>query len=245
MKEEKCDLLIQARLDSGRLPRKVLLPLFGKPLLDFVVERCLRAQRVRQVILVTTEKKSDDPLIAYCEKRDLPYFRGSQEDVLDRFVQAARQFDSQWIVRITADCPLIDPDLIDEMIDQFSAKQPLDYINTDQEHSLPRGLDVEIFSRAAGEKAHQRCQDPAEREHVTLFFKRNPDLFSLFTYHHNCNFAHYRVTVDTREDFSLVQSVLEGLYFAHPHFSMYELFDFLDKHPEIVRKNRWIQQKIP
>src|SRR3989344_7618105 len=167
-------LIVQARMGSTRLPGKILMPLKGKPMLGWQLERLKRAEELDQIILATTNKKSDDQVAALGEACDVTVFRGDEEDVLDRYYRAAKEAGADIIVRVTGDCPLIDPAVVDEVVRHFR-RANVDY--TKHPENYPEGLDTEVFSFAALERAWQNAQLPSEREHVTPFIRNHPELF--------------------------------------------------------------------
>ncbi len=234
-------LIIQARMNSSRLPGKVLKTVLGKTLLEYQIERLTRVTKADKIIIATTINPIDDAIVNLCDRLHIPTYRGSEADVLSRYAGAAQQFDSQTIVRITSDCPLIDPELIDQAI-EFYQNNHFDYISTD-ESVYPRGMDVEIFSRKMLELAHLNAQNLDEREHVTPYFYQNPDRFSIATYSEKTQAANERLTVDTPEDFQLIQILLEALYPKNPKFKLEDILRCLTEYPEWNKINQHVQQK--
>ncbi|HRJ60542.1 MAG TPA: glycosyltransferase family protein, partial [Azospirillaceae bacterium] len=168
----------QARMTSSRLPGKILMTAAGKPLLQWHLERLQAAKRVDQVALATTSNLSDDPVAELAEKLGVFVFRGSEHDVLGRFAGCAAACGADTVIRVTADCPLIDPALIDDLADAFAATPTIDYCSIDVGR-FPRGLDAEIFAYSSLAQAASEAQEPFEREHVTPFIYRRPDRFRL------------------------------------------------------------------
>jgi spore coat polysaccharide biosynthesis protein SpsF len=234
-------LIIQARMNSSRLPGKVLKTVLGKTLLEYQIERLNRVNKADKIIIATTVNPIDDAIIDLCDRLNISTYRGSESDVLSRYAIAAQRFDSQTIVRITSDCPLIDPGLIDRAI-EFYQSHHFDYVSTD-ESLYPRGMDVEIFSSEMLKTAHLNAQKPNEREHVTPYFYQNPDRFSIGTYSENLQATHHRLTVDTPEDFQLIQLLLESLYPKNSKFNLNDILQCLTEHPEWSQINHHIQQK--
>ncbi len=235
--------IIQARMGSSRLPGKALLDLGGEPMLARVVERCCRANLVDRVVVATTVESADDKICSLCETRGWPYFRGSQDDVLDRYYQTAVLHRANLVVRITSDCPLIDPAVIDGTIDAFNRLQPnCDYIsNTEPPRPFPRGQDVEAMHFDALKRAWQEAREAAFREHVTLYIYRHPEKFRVAPVLADRDYSDRRWTVDTPEDRALVLKLFE--HFGHDRFGWREILAVLEKHPEWVEINRHIQQK--
>lgn len=231
--------IVQARTGSTRLPGKVLLPLAGQPMLARVLRRVQRAAGVDEVVVATTRLPADDGLVELCARLQVRCWRGCELDVLDRYYEAARAFQADVLIRITSDCPLIDPELIGQAVVQYQARQPgLDYLAT---HEFPRGLDVEVFSHAALERAWRGATDPAWREHVTLFLYRHPEQFHLAELRCPQDLSALRWTVDTPEDFELVRRVYE--HFGHDEFSWGEVVALLHARPEWTALNQAVRQK--
>jgi spore coat polysaccharide biosynthesis protein SpsF len=234
-------LIIQARMNSSRLPGKVLKTVLGKTLLEYQIERLTRVKKADKIIVATTVNSIDDAIIDLCDRLNIPTYRGSESDVLSRYAVASQQFDSQTIVRITSDCPLIDPGLIDRAI-EFYQSNHFDYVSTDED-VYPRGMDVEIFSGEMLQIANLNAEKPDEREHVTPHFYQNPEQFSIGTYSEPIQAANYRLTVDTPEDFQLIQLLLENLYPKNSKFNLDDILECLTEHPGWNKINQHIQQK--
>jgi spore coat polysaccharide biosynthesis protein SpsF len=206
----KTTAIIQARLGSTRLPRKVLLPLQGRAMLVHVVERVARAHRVDEVVVATTNLEADDELWEFCVANGWRTVRGSETDVLSRYRDAAIAFKADQVVRITSDCPLIDGAVIDDVIEARMADPPADYAsNTIEPRTFPRGLDVEVVSAVSLHRAWSEDKRPEWREHVTPYLYRNPDLFSLRSVNHAMDLSALRWTVDTREDYEQVSRIFD------------------------------------
>lgn len=238
------EAFIQARMRSTRLPGKVLKEVLGKPLLEFLIERLASSKELDAIVVLTTREMADDSIAAFCEERKIPCFRGSEDDVLDRYYQAALQRGVDGIVRITADCPLIDPDIVDQLVETFRRGYPkIDYVSNSLERTFPRGLDVEVFSFEALEKAFHHAIYPEEREHATVYLCRHPELFKLKNIEHVPSLGHHRWTVDTPEDFALISLILENLYSIQPQFRLNDILDLLSHHSEWMKLNAHIEQK--
>jgi spore coat polysaccharide biosynthesis protein SpsF len=236
--------IVQARTGSTRLPGKVLLDLAGRPVLARVIERLRECRKLDEIIVATSSRKGDDAIEELCLELATPCFRGSEDDVLDRFYQAARSHKADTIIRITADCPLIDPALIDRMTTLFTELDPpADYLSNTLKRTYPRGLDAEIFSFQALEKAWRKASHPAEREHVTPYIYRRPEEFRLAGYAAGPDLSHHRWTLDTPEDYALIRALYEALYRPGQSFGMMEIVNFLDTRPELYAVNRKIVQK--
>ncbi|MDO8521851.1 MAG: glycosyltransferase family protein [bacterium] len=238
--------IIQARMSSTRLPGKVMLDLAGEPLLYRVVERVRRAE-CSEVVVATSVDASDDPVAELCNERGIKLYRGALDDVLDRYARAAQAFSADTIIRITSDCPLIDPDIIDRCIEAYRGGH-YDYVSScrGNESTFPRGLDVEAFSRKALEKAASEAKEPYEREHVTPYIWENkknifsigPVIEALQKYRRN-----YRLTVDYPEDYSLMQKIYQQFYRPGNIIHVPDVLSFLDTKPEWVALNANCTQK--
>lgn len=233
--------IIQARMGSSRLPGKVLLDIEGKTVLDRVIERTKRAKGIDRAIIAIPDTSSDDVLAKYCEERSIPYFRGSEADVLDRYYQTAKHFNIAHIVRITSDCPLIDPEVIDRVINEYHAGG-YDYISTGRiETTYPDGLDVELFSFTTLEKARNEAMLPSEREHVTPYIWNHPEIFNIETVVNSKDLSLHRWTVDEPADLEFVR----GVYKKFPEnklFCLKEILHLLEINPEIKNINSGISR---
>lgn len=232
-------------MSSTRLPGKIIKKLNGKPALWHVYNRCKTSKYADLVIIATTTDKADDPIEAFCKKNKLPYFRGDVENVLSRYYGAAEKYGLSRIARITADCPLIDPQTIDKVFKAHTA-QKCDYIsNVIGERTFPRGLDVEVFSFNALKKAFEGATETVEKEHVTprMWENKNGEYILGRTVTAPIELRRsYRLTMDYPEDFALIDAIYEK-------FSNYKIIPtlkairFLDEHPEIATINKDCEQK--
>ncbi len=230
-------IIVQARMGSTRLPGKILLPLLGEPMLGFLVKR-LSSLHI-PLVVATTVSKSDDVVQELVTTLGVPVFRGSEEDVLDRYVQASRLFPCDAIVRITADCPLLDPLLLKNVVDMFY-EYPVDYVSNTAERTFPRGYDVEVVSKKALERAWNEAKLPCEREHVTLYIVEHEKLFSSKQFVDVHNRSSWRLTVDTEEDYTLIVKVAEA---CQNDLSYGNVVQILEKHPQWKTINEHIRQK--
>jgi spore coat polysaccharide biosynthesis protein SpsF len=236
--------IIQARMGSTRLPGKVLLDLAGEPMLVRVVARTRRAKLIDEVVVATTSQPGDEAIEQLCKSRGWPYCRGSEADVLERFYQAAVAHQADVIVRITSDCPMIEPRIVDRVVHEFLDRQPVvDYAsNVLLRRTFPRGLDTEVIRYGALERAWREDANPAWREHVTPYIHRHPELFGLYNVTTEPNLSHMRWTVDTSADLAFVRRVYD--YFGHDRFSWQEVLVLLAKHPAWLSINRTVKQKV-
>lgn len=225
--------IVQARMGSTRLPGKVLKEICGKTVLWHVVNRLRAARNIDSVLIATTTEASDDPVVSWCRENRVAHFRGSLDDVLDRYYRAAGFCGARTIVRITADCPLIEPTLVDRVIEKFAA-DGCDHAGVAS--SFPDGLDAEVFSFEALKKAHAEARLASEREHVTPYIWKNPQTFRLGAVHSETDLSKMRWTVDDEKDFRFVTKVFEGLG-AGRVFHMDDVLEFLRKNPELLEIN--------
>jgi spore coat polysaccharide biosynthesis protein SpsF len=240
--------IIQARMSSSRLPGKVLLDIAGQPMLVRVVERVRRAETVDEVVVATTSDASDDSVEALCKARGYLYTRGSTHDVLDRYYQAARQFGGEVIVRITADCPLIDPGVIDMVVNAFLGEKstPWDFaanrLPPPWKRTFPIGLDTEVCTFRSLERAWREASEPHQREHVMPYLYEQEGRFRVLVVDHDPDFGSMRLTVDTSEDLELVRQIYA--YFAgHEDFTWYEIISLFQRHPELAQINTGVRPK--
>jgi spore coat polysaccharide biosynthesis protein SpsF len=231
-------------MTSTRLPGKVLLPVVGKPMLELMVERVRRARTLDQVVIATTDQPSDDAIERLGRRLGVGTFRGSEEDVLGRVLGAARAYEADLIVETTGDCPLIDPAVIDKVVADYCIGGA-DFVSNVLPYSTPRGTDVRVFTTAALTEVAGSTNDPADREHVSVYFWEHPEKYRL----RNVTTAlptfapDLRLTVDTPEDFELVRRIFEALYPANAEFTLNDVLDLLQRRPEWIEINRHVQQK--
>lgn len=234
---------IEARMRSRRLPGKVLRPVLGRPLLELMIERLRRARRIEEIVVATTVDPSCQPIEDLAHRLGVGCYRGSEDDVLDRVLQAAKSVNADLIVETTGDCPLIDPATIDRVIETFLASD-VDYCANVLERTYPRGMDVQVFPTAVLEEAARRTQDPSDREHVSLYIYQRPERFRLLNVaYERPESADLRLTVDTPEDFALIQRVYEALYRDKPDFDLADILRLMDARPELREINAEIRQK--
>lgn len=237
--------IIQARMGSSRLPGKIMKEVVNKPLLEYQIEQVRRTKTIDQIVIATTTKDAEQPIIDLCERMSVDYYRGSEEDVLSRYYQAACFYGADTVVRLTSDCPLLDPAVIDEVITVFRSKsESYDYVSNTMERTYPRGYDVEVFSMKVLEQAHKEASQAAEREHVTSYLYQHPELFRLGQVKQTNNLSSYRLTVDTEEDFELIARLITVLCEKRIEtFTLDDVVSILQDHPEWVFINAHIEQK--
>ena len=234
--------IIQARMGSTRLPGKVLAEIAGHPMLWHVVNRVREAKTLDKVIVATSDSPSDNILVASCEQDGIPCFRGREDDVLDRYYQAARWIGADAIVRITADCPLIDPVVLDKVVTAYLDGE-CNYASNTIERTYPDGLDTEVFSFEALEKAWREARLMSEREHVTPYIWKNLDLFRLRQVTQQTDLSDLRWTVDEPEDLEFVRKIYEYLYQPGHVFLMDDIVKLLQRHPELPGNQPGLRDK--
>ncbi len=225
-------LIIQARIGSSRLYGKVLKHINDKPMLKFIYDRMTMSKKLDKIIVATTNLSEDDKIQSLCEKNNILYFRGSENNVLKRYYDCAVENHAKTIIRVTADCPFADPKLVDKMLDEFDKKN-LDYLaNTvpPNKSTWPDGSDIEIFTIKALEKAYKEAKDPSDLEHVTFYFwKTAKHLFKTDQIKNSKNWSKYRFTVDYPEDYELVIKLNNKLKLSKKFGYIEEVIDILSK----------------
>ena len=229
--------IIQARMSSRRLPGKVLLPLAGQPIITQIVRRLRACRTLEQIILATSINAEDDPIESLCSQIDIPCFRGSLNDVLDRYYQAAKIYGAKTIVRITADCPVIDPVVVDAVVTACLAG---DYDYFGHAGKFPDGLDVEVFKFDALEKAWREAKLASEREHVGPYLSKNPELFKCGSLVIFNELEHHRWTVDEPCDYELLKIIYDKLDRPNHIFLTNEILQLFKEHPDLLKINSTI-----
>jgi spore coat polysaccharide biosynthesis protein SpsF len=228
-------------MGSTRLPGKVMMDIAGKSMLQRTYERVSKAKGIDSTIVATSTLAADDQLECYCIENGWPCFRGSAEDVLDRYYSTAIAFKADVVVRITSDCPLIDPSVTDEVISHFQ-KSDCDYAsNGFPRRTFPRGLDTEVFSFQALERSWNEDMNPSTREHVTQYIQRNPQKFRLTGIMNPIDYSHLRWTVDEPKDLEFVRRVYSMI--AGDCFSWIDVVSLLKRSPELLEINKDVAQK--
>lgn len=240
--------IIQARMGSTRLPGKVLKQVRGASILEHVLGRVRAARLLDAVCVATTRSSTDDPLVQECGRLDADVYRGSEQDVLARYHGAAASLGATVVVRITSDCPLYDPEMLDELLGEWrtlnGSEQRVDYLsNCTLRRTFPRGLDTEIFTFAALDRAFREAASSHEREHVTPYLYGHPELFRLRSYEGNQDLSHHRWTLDTPEDLAFVESVYGELHDATRLFTTADVLKLLKARPELMKLNADVAQK--
>lgn len=226
--------LIQARMSSSRLPGKVLQDIAGQPMLLHVVHRAKQAKSIDSVAVITTTYADDDAIEMLCKENGIPCFRGSLDDVLDRYYQAATYFKADVVVRLTADCPLLDPAIIEQVVKTFHLNS-FDYVANIVEITYPDGLDTEVFRFETLERAWKEARLKSEREHVTVYILKHPELFRLGSVKQEEDLSSLRWTVDTPQDLEFVRTIYS--FFPDADFGMHDIVKLMKAHPEITKIN--------
>ncbi len=231
-------------MNSSRLPGKIMLPILGRPMLELLIERLQRTQHLDEILVATTTNETDDEVEDLTCRVGVGCFRGSEHDVLDRVLKAARAASADVIVEITGDCPLIDPEVVERVLEAYMSFE-FDYVSNVLTRTFPRGLDTQVFSTAVLEQVARLTQDPNDREHVSLFIYEHPEKFSL----HNVEsgipekFWDLRLTVDTCEDYELIRAIYEELYPKDPEFALKDVLELIERRPELIELNAHVEQK--
>ena len=249
---KKVTVILQARMSSSRLPGKVLVPINGTPLLARQLERIKRSKLVNQIVVATSTEASDDPIELLCQELRVECYRGSLHDVLDRFYQAASNYQSDVVVRLTGDCPLIDATIIDTAVyEHLNSKNQYtsnSILPDDPEHtfSYADGLDVEVLNFETLKYVWQNTTESYYREHVTSYIRTHSEEFAIGHLHHQPSLAHYRLTVDQPEDMTLIERVFKHFDQENPDFGYLDVINYLGQHPELsainAKHNIYIEQ---
>ena len=236
--------ITQARMTSTRLPGKVMLPVLGKPLIGWHLERVARAKTLDDVVVATTTNAVDDPIVDLAGRLGMKFFRGSEDDVLSRYAGAARMAAAEVVVRVTSDCPLIDPAVIDRTVATFLAALPnADYGCNRLPQTYPRGMDTEVVTAEALFEADKVATEPLDREHVTLFIWRQPRRYRVVNHAYGSDESRHRWTVDTPEDLELIERLMGAVAPARPNFTLEDCLAVIQAHPDWEAINRHIEQK--
>jgi spore coat polysaccharide biosynthesis protein SpsF len=240
--------IIQARMGSTRLPGKVMKKIKGKSVLFYVVERVKKSRLIDQIVIATTTNKQDEVIVEEAERLNVKCFRGSEQDVLSRYYYAAKKFDADVIVRITSDCPLIDSQVSDIIINYYlDHKNEYDYVGNAgpnrENRTYPRGLDTEVFSFDVLKEAFDKAKKNYQREHVTPFIYENSERFNIYYLKAEGKLKKpgIRITLDTEQDFELIYKVIN--HFENIDFNTEDVINFLENHAELLKINRDVKQK--
>jgi spore coat polysaccharide biosynthesis protein SpsF len=233
--------IIQARMGSSRLPGKVLQDIQGESMLARVVNRVRRARSIDEILVATTDSSADDVITRECRRCSVPAFRGNEDDVLDRYLGAAQWTNADVVVRITSDCPLIDPEITDKTVRAFLAERP-DYASNTIVRTYPRGLDTEAMTLQTLERAWREANQPHQRAHVTPYIYENPEHFKVLSVTGETDHSQHRWTVDTADDLELVRAIYARLQ-NQPEFLWRDALALLEREPGLIEINRAVRQK--
>lgn len=228
--------ILQARVSSTRLPGKVLKKILGVPMIFRQIERIQKSKLIDRLVVATSLDLSDNQIEELCKINQIECYRGSLTDVLDRFYQVGNMYKPEHVVRLTGDCPLIDPIVIDKVI-QTHTEGKHDYTSNTIEPTYPDGLDVEIFSWPSLQRVWQDAKLPSQREHVTLYINQHPELFTICNVKNDVDLSHLRWTVDELADLILVQDIYEHLYPENPNFTTREILDYYKNNKTLLMQN--------
>lgn len=234
--------IIQARMGSSRLPGKVLKEVNGKPLLLHQIERLKTCRWIDQLLVATTNEQQDNQIVEFCEKYNINVFRGSENNVLERYYKAWEKFGGETIVRLTSDCPIIDAEIVDETI-KYYLNNNFDYVSNTLERTFPRGLDTEVFSADALKVSYNSAILERDKEHVTPYIYTNPDKFKMGSYKGQTDYSQYRWTVDTEEDFELIERLLNTYIGKENELNLITAVNLMKENPAWFEINREIEQK--
>ena len=235
---------IEARMTSSRLPGKVMLPVLGRPILSYLVERLQRVSSIDEIVLATTINSDDDVLVSFAKTHRIHCFRGSEQDVMGRVVGAAEMLGADDVVEITGDCPIIDPEIIAQVINTYK-NNTVDYVSNTFVRSYPDGMDVQVFSWEKLFESSQMTKEPLDREHVTLHILKNPKLFSRINLvaPSSLFWPDLGLTLDEDKDFMLLSKIIEHFYPVKPFFTCGDVIKYLKDNPKLCQINEKVKRK--
>lgn len=244
--EYKIVATIEARMTSSRFPGKVLMDYCGKSNLQHIIERLKRSNYVDEVIVATTVNEQDNPIVELCEKIGCKYYRGSEDDVLLRVLESAKSVNSDIIVEITGDCPVIDWRHVDKLIEMFFLGE-YDYAANIIKRTFPRGFDTQVFPVKVLEEVNQLTKNPVDHEHVSLYIYTHSEKYRLLNWEaeEKMNHPEFEITLDTKEDYEFIKEIYEMLYPKDLDFSAEDVVELLIKHPEMIKKLESTHRKDP
>ena len=237
----KPSIIIEARTSSRRLPRKTLMKICGLPTIELMIERVKRVKNINKIILATTNKKCDIELVEIAKKQGIDFFCGSENDVLSRVLKAAQKFSVDVIISLQGDSVLIDPKCVDEAL-SFFLNNKFDYVSSALSNTFPIGMETQVFKRSVLEKVAKLTKNPVDREHVTLFIYKNPQIFKISGIKALKKFRRpeLNLVLDEKKDFELIKIIFENLYFSNPSFSLSDIIFFLDNNPHLKNINSMV-----
>ena len=234
--------IVQARMGSQRLPGKVLQDIDGVSMLARVIQRLRKVSELKAIVIATTDKPEDDAIVVACSELQCAVFRGSELDVLSRYYQCAVRYQADSVLRVTSDCPLLDPAVTSSIIQAFLTQKP-DYASNCLQRSYPRGLDVEVMTLKALQSAYLEAHETYQREHVTPYIYQHPEQFKLLPVMAPQDNSHHRWTVDEPADLEMIRMIYQN-FTQQAEFTYLEVLELLKQKPEIARLNQHVQQKI-
>ncbi len=237
-------IIVQARMNSSRLPGKIFLPVMGRPILEYQFERLKRVRAADKIVIATTENPVDQVIVDLALRHGFHCFRGSETDVLSRYYHAAREVGATTVVRCNSDCPLIDPEVVDLIITTYKRQEHFyDYVSNILQPTFPTGMHTEVFSIESLATAYFNARDELDREHVTPFIYNSQNNFRLKNVALDQDLSWHRWTLDYPEDFELISLIYKAIYPKNPQFLMSDILLLLHKHPEWVKINGHILKK--
>jgi len=244
MSKEKVVAIIQARMGSTRLPGKVMMDIIGRPMLWHVGNRVSNSRLVDKIVVATSITKQNDCIESFCKKNEIDFYRGSEENVLDRYYQTAKNFKADIIARITADCPLIDPEVIDKVILSYlNNRNFFDGTSNTIDRTYPRGMDVEVISFEALKKCWKKADEQYQKEHLTPYIYEHSEIFNLKNVKHEKDLSDLRLTVDEEKDLELIRKIYSKLYKEDDIFYLNDIIKLFKENPELIAINKKVKQK--
>lgn len=236
---------IEARMTSSRLPGKVLMEVMGKPMLHYLVDRLKQVKQIDEIVLATTTNETDDVLVEFAKNEGISCYRGSELDVMGRVLEAGKSVNADVIVEICGDCPLIDPQIIDQTISMFKAND-VDYACNNFVRTYPMGMDTQVFKTSVLAKSESMTQEPLDREHVTRHIRNNPDLFKhvYLVAPEEINLPDLEVTLDEQADYDLIKQILEHFHEnKQDRFSCLDMVNFIRTRTDLKSLNETVHRK--
>lgn len=236
---------IEARMRSSRLPGKILLPVLDRPILGYLIDRLKKVRSIDEIVLATTVNSADDPVAWFANSEGISVYRGSEEDVLLRVVDAAESVKADVIIEITGDCPIIDPEIVDQCI-QIYKHNTASYVGNAHIRSYPDGMDVQVFSVTDLKKSGEMTTDKLDREHVSLFMRNHPEIFPHLhlVAPDSIYWPELGLTLDEKPDFELLKTIIEHFHtIENPYFSCLDCVKYLRMHPELLELNSAVKRK--
>ncbi len=239
--------VVEARMASTRLPGKVMMPIMGKPVLGYLLERLKRCRSIDKIVVATSLNAKDDAIEDYCREMEVGYFRGSEDDVLDRILGAAKSVAADVGVEIYGDCPFLEPEIIDRMIKIYlDNTDKYDFVSTNLKITFPPGVGGEVYSVKALEDSARRASSAEIREHGTLYMRLHPEIYRLYNIEAPPE-LHYPdmdiIELDTEEDFIVIEKIIEALYPENPLFTIHDIIKFSDQNPQIRQINKDVHRR--